>query len=335
MTTQPDEELADQVSAEESIRSGRFLAYLRLFRAPNVFTAMADVAMGFLVTSLSLSQLVPFVLLVTSSALLYTAGMILNDVYDVDVDRLERPFRPLPSGQIDVDWARTLGYLMLAGGVACGWVAGYVTYAALGPPWRTGLVATILAGAVLFYDAWAKRTRLGPIAMGFCRFLNVLLGMSLNAIPLASPLIFGFDAAHLTIAAGIGCYIVGVTTFARHEALTSHRGWLALGVLIMAAGLGLLAAFPTIFPVAFQYRMKVSAWPLAVFVMSIWILRRALSALMNPTPENVQSAVKICILSLIVLDACVCTLIAPTDYAIGIIALLAPTMALGRWVYST
>ena len=33
-------------------------------------------------------------------ALFYTAGMILNDVLDDDVDRRERPERPLPSGAV-------------------------------------------------------------------------------------------------------------------------------------------------------------------------------------------------------------------------------------------
>ena len=42
-------------------------------------------------------------LLAAASALLYSAGMVLNDVFDVELDRQEQPYRPLPSGRIPLD----------------------------------------------------------------------------------------------------------------------------------------------------------------------------------------------------------------------------------------
>jgi len=86
--------------------AAKLLAYLRLFRLPNVFTAMADVAMGFLFVRQSLEPISMFACLLVASSLLYTAGMVLNDVFDYEVDRQERPQRPLPSGQIGLRWAR-------------------------------------------------------------------------------------------------------------------------------------------------------------------------------------------------------------------------------------
>ena len=71
----------------------RLLPYLQLFRAPNVFTAIADVAMGFLVVSRSLEAWGEFLLLAVASAALYTAGMVLNDVFDFEVDQRQRPHR--------------------------------------------------------------------------------------------------------------------------------------------------------------------------------------------------------------------------------------------------
>ena len=49
----------------------------------------------------------------------------------------------------------------------------------------------------------------------------------------------------------------------------------------------------------------------------------------------VQAAVKIGILSLIVLDASVTLAVAGPVWAVPILALLAPALVLGRWVYST
>src|SRR5262245_5428925 len=90
--------------------SSTLLAWLRLFRAPNVFTAIADVMMGFFVVHGGFQPTAPVGLLVclaAASALLYMAGMVLNDVFDFEVDAEERPFRPLPSGQISLPLART------------------------------------------------------------------------------------------------------------------------------------------------------------------------------------------------------------------------------------
>ena len=50
---------------------------------------------------------------------------------------------------------------------------------------RPGVVAALLATAILLYDAWLKRTPLGPLAMGACRMLNVLLGHERRRRPLA------------------------------------------------------------------------------------------------------------------------------------------------------
>ena len=92
-------------------RSGpsRMRAYLQLFRIPNVFTAIADVTMGLLFVRRSLEPYDAWIALIAASALLYTAGMVLNDVYDMEIDAQERPERPLPSGRIRRDVGRSAG----------------------------------------------------------------------------------------------------------------------------------------------------------------------------------------------------------------------------------
>ena len=42
----------------------------------------------------------------------------------------------------------------------------------------SGVLAAVLALAILGYDAGLKHTRLGPEVMGACRGLNLLLGMT-------------------------------------------------------------------------------------------------------------------------------------------------------------
>ena len=83
----------------------KLLAYVQLMRLPNVFTALADVVMGYLFThnpDEGAGTLVGAIPLLVATALMYSAGMVLNDVFDVEVDRVERPERPLPSGRVPV-----------------------------------------------------------------------------------------------------------------------------------------------------------------------------------------------------------------------------------------
>lgn len=307
------------------------LTWLRLLRLPNVFTALADVTMGFLFVRQSLEPLGAFICIAAASALIYTAGMVLNDVFDIDIDARERPQRPLPSGAIRLPLARALGFAMLALGVLFGWLAGLAFPELDAPTWRSGMVASLLAALVILYDAWLKRTPLGPLGMGACRFANVLLGMSLaGEVAAAGPL--GYTPAQLLVAGGIGLYIVGVTWLARNEAGRSSAWQLLAAMTVMAAGVALLAALPRWQPVVFNESWM---YPLLMALLGLTVLRRCLSAVLEPSPQRVQIAVKHSILSLIWFDAALVAAVAPMPYAFGIAALLIPALLLGRWVYST
>lgn len=321
-------------SAEPATISSQLLAYLKLFRIPNVFTAIADVAMGFVFVSGTHYDWGSLIVLASASCLLYTAGMILNDVYDYAVDARDRPHRPLPSGQISIGRARNVGYGMLVAGVALGFVAG-----AIGPTrpilaWRSGMVALCLATSIVTYDGALKKTLIGPIAMGACRFFNVLLGMSIGATGGWETLLF--EPIYFMVAGGIGIYIAGVTWFARTEAKESGRGLLIWGLLVMSGGLALLAYFPSLdTPSNVKISTRQSIWPFVLIVLMFPVMRRCLVAIGNPSPQRVQAAVKQCIFSLVVLDAAIAMVIGQYAFAIGILALLVPMYLLGRWVYST
>ena len=46
-------------------------------------------------------------------------SMAVNDVYDLEVDRVNRPDRPIPSGRVSVQEASRISFLVLAAGMAC------------------------------------------------------------------------------------------------------------------------------------------------------------------------------------------------------------------------
>ncbi len=324
-------------------KSSRFFAFLQLFRAPNVFTAIADVLMGFLFV-VGLPQPVGvLVVLIATSCLLYTSGMVLNDVFDFDVDAKERPYRPLPSGRISLSTAKRVGYAMLVSGVLLGWCAS-ILQGDFSAPWRSGAIATVLAIFVVLYNVWAKRTAFGPIFMGACRFFNVLLGMSITTESFYGHLFAGYSGAQVIVAAGIGVYIVGVTWFARTEAdEKSSAASLLAGVVVMTVGIALLAVFPRLSsspPLQIVGRLfgdmsAENVWVILLAMLAFPVIARCLTAAADPTPHRMQMAVRRCILSLIVFDAAITFVAAGPFWGIVVLSLLVPTMILGAWVYST
>jgi 4-hydroxybenzoate polyprenyltransferase len=316
---------------------GPLLAYLRLMRLPNVFTAISDIAMGFAFARdwsqpFRSSDAILLGCLAAASALLYTAGMVLNDVFAYEVDRQERPFRPLPSGRISLAAARTLGFGLLLLGLALGWIAGlaYASGIEGAISWRSGLIASLLAACILLYDGFLKRTPLGSLGMGACRFFNVLLGMSVSTTLAGA--VLGYTLAEYLAAAGIGVYVVGITWFARNEAGKSSPISLVAGLLTMAGGIGLLG-YSLQGRGGLQFEL-LHMWLLLALLL-FPTLRRGVVALNDPSPPKVQATVKQAIISIIVFDAAICIAIAPTPYALSVLALLAPAVVLGRWVYST
>lgn len=308
--------------------------FLQLTRFPNVFTAVSNVAGAFLLTHADLSDWPTLAALAASSASLYLAGMVLNDVNDVAQDTAERPFRPIPSGRISLAAARQLGWSLLIAGVL--FAAG--VSARLHSP-TPALVGVLLAVCIWLYDVALKSTPVAPVAMGGCRFLNILLGLSPVAIG-----VFQWQPMFWCIAAGIGVYTVGLTWFARGEAREeASRARLAAALLVMLGGTAIVGYFPMLrdlsLPDAAQPMRAVEmggAWLLLWALFGFFAARRALVAIASPEPALVQAAVKQAIFSLVIYDAAICSAArAPVPYAVAILALLVPMNLLGRWVYST
>lgn len=296
----------------------RLLAWMQLTRLPNVFTALADVFAGYLLTHASLQPAREFATLLVASACLYTAGMVLNDLFDEEVDRRLRPERPLPSGRIPRAHATGLAMVLLVAAMGC-----VVTVDA-----RSTVVAVLLLISVVVYDGLVKTSWAGPPVMGLCRLLNVLLGAS-TAGGLDMPVLKAMAPA-MPLAAGMGVYIVGVTWFARREAEQSNRQGLIVAMGIVNVGFLIVASL-----VAAPDADYLVAFWVVLAVLVLLVNRRLLQAVRDPSPGPVQGAIKTAILALVVLDAVAVLPAQGPLWSLAVLALLIPTLILGRWVYST
>ena len=229
-----------------------WLAWAQLVRLPTVFTILADVGAAFLLVAHGPHPLSRFLCVLLAGVALYWAGMILNDVFDIEKDRRERSGRPLPAGLVSTHTAVVAGWGLLVFGIVASAVSGFLPgsfrgeVAPLPSTWLPGAIALVLAVMIVAYDGPLKSTVLAPYAMGSCRFLSFLLG--------ASPCLVAGDWAGgggalipkyvMVIASGFGIYIAGITTIARNEAVGGYSTALRTGMLLIIIGTIILAFAP-------------------------------------------------------------------------------------------
>jgi 4-hydroxybenzoate polyprenyltransferase len=183
-------------------------AWLVLSRLSNLPTIWTNVLAGAIAAGGVLDARVAWAVLAAS--LLYTGGMVLNDLWDMDYDRVHRPTRPLVSGQVSPT---------AAAGVMVGLVCAGMLIARLVDPAAQVWVIALVA-AIVYYDIRHKRDPLAPIVMGLCRGLvyAVAAAMATAAVP------------HVVLFAGAAmtAYVAAFTYAARY--LPAFRPWVSWAI---------------------------------------------------------------------------------------------------------
>ncbi len=296
------------------------MAWLRLFRIAALPSALSNVLIGYLLAHQNWQPSMPLVWLLLSSAGLYCSGMVLNDVFDVEIDRQERPSRPLPSGAISLSLARNVGFGLLIGGVIIASLASNTSLC----------VAVILATLVFLYDGPLKRTIIAPLTMGSCRTLNILLGAS-TAVTIPTLAIW--------YAVAIGVFVAGITWLAKREAATSQSAsTLWPGSILMVVGMLLIGFSASGVLWNESADAKLTRFSLLAFgFLCLPILRRLVLAISTASSSAVQATVITSLRSLIVFDACMGLLIenGRPIYSIVLLGLLASSWLLGRFTKLT
>ncbi len=148
------------------MKRNRFTGIIQISRPVNVLISMLSIFVAVLITGIL--QPVSHVLLACLSGGIIMAGSnTLNDYFDLDIDRVNRPRRPLVSGKLDPPAALgaalaefTLGILMAA----------FITMTAL---W----IAMVVSALIIFYCYRLKRRPLiGNLAVSFSTAMAFVYG---------------------------------------------------------------------------------------------------------------------------------------------------------------
>lgn len=294
----------------------KITGYLRLMRLANIVTAISDILAGLAISGYLTGQnfmgtnFLPVLLLVLSTIGLYGGGVVFNDVFDAALDSVERPERPIPSGLIKKSHATFFALGLLLTGI----LAAAFVHTDPYDPTSLLLAAGIAVGA-LVYDKWAKHHFvLGPLIMGICRGLNLLLGMSI--IPGILPQYWYAGLVPLI-------YIAAITMISRGEVHGGNRKILKLA----AAMYGIVAG--TIFMVAFLRGNVVVAIPF-LLLMALMIYSPLIKAIRHPKAHNIGRSVKAGVLALILMNAAWAASFGNIYLAIVILLLLPLSIWLAR-----
>lgn len=275
--------------------------YLQLMRPANLVTAIADIMAGlsiakFVFSTDSLSLQTIF-LLSLSTVGLYGGGVVFNDVFDAELDAIERPERAIPSGKVSKQSATLLGSILLVLGIFCAFLVSF----------ESMIIAIVVAILALVYDKIGKHHAfLGPINMGMCRGGNLLLGMSVIVSSLQDWWWIGIVPV---------LYIAAITMISRGEV---HGG--SKSILYFA---GILYVMVSISQIALSYHFGNVLIALPFVILHIYLIfKPLLVAIQNPIGPNIGKAVKAGVLALIVMDAAWVSVSGNFPVAIAVLLLL-------------
>ncbi len=288
-------------------------------RPANVVTAVADVLAGMAIAGYFFAAedyfsghiqyqpnyFIPVLLLVISTIGLYSGGIILNDVFDAELDAKERPERPIPSGLISKKAATIFGGIFFFIGIfAAGLYSKEAQY----------LAATIMICCLVYDKILKHHAFFGPLNMGLCRGLNLLLGVSI----LNSEVMNWWFLAIVPIV-----YIASITMISRGEVHGGSKKMLYFGGLLYLIVISCILALAQI-----KGNLLISL--IFILPFGLMIFLPLSKAIKNPIGPNIGKAVKAGVIALILMNAAWASAFGVWQVAIFIVILLPVSILLSK-----
>lgn len=126
---------------------GRFSGFVALMRPVNGLIAFLSIFLGAAVTG-TVQPLWRVLLAAFSGTLIGAGGNAVNDAYDVEIDRVNKPERPIPSGRVSRAEAFGFAFTLIAVGMLVAVPIG----------WAAVAVAASASALLILYSARLKRT---------------------------------------------------------------------------------------------------------------------------------------------------------------------------------
>jgi hypothetical protein len=298
------------------MKKPNFRDYLILVRLPNLFTLPSNILVGFVIVSaLTQTTYVQVLLLVTISILHYCVGIILNDLCDFNIDKKERPYRPLPSGKISRKIAIALVTIFSFLALTLSLMVGIPTL----------VISSILFAIIFGYDKYLKNTWAGPFTIASARVTNIMLGVSVNINSASSNPQFVILTFVLTITLVYVSLIGYMSRFEIHGFSNNVKLFLTPAVIAMIISSIILFTLTGFF----KYDS------LVILALFSFIMFVTFHKIHKKDSLGIQQIIQNMILSIIVLDSTFLSGIRGIEIGLIVLVLLAPMLVFAKKMYMT
>ena len=169
--------------------------YIEILRSGNAI--MGAIAI-ILVAIIDKTFNIPVILAMLAVFFETAAGNVINDYFDYNIDLINKPERPIPSGRISITNGRNYAYLLFILGTICGFLISYLT-----SNWIPFMIV-LISDVILYLYAYKLKTTplIGNLTVAFMTgFGFVFGGYSINNPSIITTSIFlGFFAFVMTAA---------------------------------------------------------------------------------------------------------------------------------------
>ena len=169
--------------------------YIEILRPGNALMGAISII---LIAIIDKTISIPIVLAMIAVFFETAAGNVINDYFDYNIDLVNKPERPIPSGRISLKNGRNYAYILFLAGTICGFLISYLT-----GNWIPFAIVLIADVVLYLYAYKLKATPLiGNLAVGFMTgFGFVFGGFTINNPNIVMTSIFlGFFAFVMTTA---------------------------------------------------------------------------------------------------------------------------------------
>ena len=301
-----------------AVESSNFKNYLLLIRLPNLFTLPSNILLGFvLVTTftLTITSAVQILILIAISTLLYCVGLVLNDLFDYEIDKKERPNRPLASGKI----SRKIAIIIVTTFTAIALILSLLVSV-------TSFGISVLLLVIIFgYDKYLKNTNAGPFTIAAARVTNVILGSSANIIGVDN---FTQNIPFMFVISITFVYVSLIGFLSRYEVQGFNENIKSYLIPIIIAG---IVSSILVFNLIGFFKHE----SLLILALFSFIMAKAIYKIHKKDSTGIQQTIQLMILSVIILDSIFLTGIAGLTVGAPVLILLAPLLILARKMYMT
>ncbi len=159
----------------------KFKDAIEIARPINCLMGALTVVIGLLNTRLNVlpdKLMINIILGVLTYIFLAASGNTINDIYDIEIDKINRPERPIPRGSISLKQAKKLYFLYLGIGI----ILSYLNTLIFSLSWIILVLVPFFGFIGWVYAKWGKKSGfLGNIIVGVSFSIGLVYGAYLNS----------------------------------------------------------------------------------------------------------------------------------------------------------